>query len=64
MTKYTVRTTKRRTITYYLTYEVEAESEDVAEQLVGEGDTVTPIDEEFVDETEHETIDSVESEDE
>ena len=55
MAKFTVKTTKTRTIEYILTYEIEAEDEKEACQEIRNGGYV-PIEEEFYDEKENEEL--------
>lgn len=59
MAKFTVTTTKTRTIRYRLTYEIEAEDEKQACQEIRTGG-YTPIEEEFYDEKENEELFDVE----
>lgn len=59
MPKFTITTTKTRTIRYRLTYEIEAEDEKQACNEIKMGGYV-PIEEEFYDEKENEELFDVE----
>lgn len=58
MTKFKITTLKEHTTKYYLTYEVEAESEEQAKQEYF--DLAEPIEEELFDENDNETVTDIE----